>query len=143
MSALQEVNERILSAWLMMIMAVDSERVASQLPYNEAVVCNLLYGNNEKQMTATDLCTLTKMQKSLMNRTLTSLESKNLVERVRSNEDKRQILVRLVNDENNIYYQQHQKTLRYVDQILEKLGVDQADEIVELFTSIADIARNK
>lgn len=140
---MHEVNEKILSAWLMMIMAVDSERVASQLPYNEAVICNLLYGNNEKQMTATELCALTKMQKSLMNRTLTSLESKNLIERIRSNEDKRQILVRLVNDKSNIYYQQHQKTLKYVDQILEKLGVDQADEIVELFTSIADIARNK
>ena len=68
------VNEKVLTSWLKMIFSVDGEHLVTQLPYNEAVVCNLLLDNPEKQMTATDLCGITKMQKSLMNRTLTSLE---------------------------------------------------------------------
>ena len=42
---MQGVNEKVLTSWLKMILSVDGERVASQLPYNEAVVCNLLLDN--------------------------------------------------------------------------------------------------
>ena len=80
--AMQEVKERLLTSWLMMITAVDSERIPTQLPYNEAVVCNLLYTNKDKEITATDLCTMTKIMKSQMNRILTNLEEKGLIERV-------------------------------------------------------------
>lgn len=71
-----KINEKILSSWLKMILAVDSERVASKLSYNESVICNVLYTNKDEEMTATELCSITNMQKSLMNRTLNSLELK-------------------------------------------------------------------
>lgn len=140
---MQGVNEKVLTSWLKMILSVDGEHVVSQLPYNEAVVCNLLLDNPDKQMTATDLCGITKMQKSLMNRTLTSLESKNLIERIRSNEDKRLVLVKLVNDVNNIFMKQHEKTLKYVDKIVNRVGKDKVDEIIALFDSITKIAQEE
>ena len=133
---MQGVNEKVLTSWLKMILSVDGEHLVSQLPYNEAVVCNLLLDNPDKQMTATDLCGITKMQKSLMNRTLTSLESKKLIERIRSNEDKRLVLVKLVNDVNNIFMKQHEKTLSYVDKIVNRIGKDKVDEVISLFDSI-------
>ena len=140
---MQGVNEKVLTSWLKMILSVDGEHLVSQLPYNEAVVCNLLLDNPEKQMTATDLCGITKMQKSLMNRTLTSLESKNLIERIRSNEDKRLVLVKLVNDVNNIFMKQHEKTLKYVDKMVNRIGKDKVDEIIALFDSITKIAQEE
>lgn len=130
---MQKMNEKVLSSWLKMILAVDSERVASQLSYNEAVVCNVLYTNENEEMTATDLCGITKMQKSLMNRTLTSLESKQIVERTRSLKDKRLIVIKLIKDVNNLYMIQHQKTLDYVDKIVNRLGKDKIEEIVNTF----------
>lgn len=140
---MQGVNEKVLTSWLKMILSVDGEHLVSQLPYNEAVVCNLLLDNPEKQMTATDLCGITKMQKSLMNRTLTSLESKKLIERIRSNEDKRLVLVKLVNDVNNIFMEQHEKTLKYVDKIVNRIGKDKVDEVIALFDSITRIAQEE
>ena len=140
---MQGVNEKVLTSWLKMILSVDGEHLVSQLPYNEAVVCNLLLDNPEKQMTATDLCGITKMQKSLMNRTLTSLESKKLIERIRSNEDKRLVLVKLVNDVNNIFMEQHEKTLKYVDKIVNRIGKDKVDEVITLFDSITRIAQEE
>ena len=140
---MQGVNEKVLTSWLKMILSVDGEHLVSQLPYNEAVVCNLLLDNPEKQMTATDLCGITKMQKSLMNRTLTSLESKKLIERIRSNEDKRLVLVKLVNDVNNIFMKQHEKTLKYVDKIVNRIGKDKVDEVISLFDSITKIAQEE
>ena len=88
-----EKNERLLSAWLKMILAVDSERVVSELSYNESIICNVLYSNSNAEMTATELCNITNMQKSLMNRTLKSLEIKKLVKRTRSSIDKREIVI--------------------------------------------------
>ena len=140
---MQGVNEKVLTSWLKMILSVDGEHVVSQLPYNEAVICNLLLDNPNKQMTATDLCGITKMQKSLMNRTLTSLESKKLIERIRSSEDKRLVLVKLVNDVNNIFMKQHEKTLKYVDKVLNRIGKDKANEVIALFDSITKIAQEE
>ena len=136
-------NEKLLTSWLKMVLAVNSERVATQLPYNEAVVCNLLMGHPNQQMTATDLCGMMKMQKSLMNRTLTSLESKKIIERIRSKEDKRLVLVKLVNDVNNIFMTQHEKTLNYVDKLVNRIGKDKVNEIIALFDSITNIAQEE
>ena len=140
---MQEVKERLLTSWLMMITAVDSERIPTQLPYNEAVVCNLLYTNKDKEITATDLCTMTKIMKSQMNRILTNLEEKGLIERVRSSEDKRNMIVRLIEQENSVYLTQHENTLKYVDRLISKLGAKRAEEIIELFTLIANYANDQ
>lgn len=136
---MKEINERLLHAWLQMITAVDSERVASELPYNEAIVCNMLY-MKQASMTASDLCKVCKMAKSLMNRTLTSLENKQLIKRVKDEYDKRQIKIQLIIDEQNTYFQQHLKSLKYVGKIMKQVGTDKVEEIIALFTSIAQIA---
>ncbi len=136
---MKEVNEKLLHAWLTMIMAVDSERIASELPYNEAVVCNMLY-MKKASMTASELCKRCKMAKSLMNRTITSLESKNLIQRIKDESDKRQIRIQLVDDEKNAYYAQHQRSLKYVSDIAMKIGQDKLEDLIQLFTSIANVA---
>jgi len=138
-----KMNEQILTSWLMMIMAIDSERIASKLSYNEALICNILYNNTDLEMTATDLCAMTKMQKSLMNRTLTSLESKGLIERNRSCTDKRSIIVRLVHDENSLFASQHQDTLNYVDKIISHLSEEEKLEIIRVFNLVADLAQKE
>ena len=76
---MKDTNEKILDAWVQLIMAVNSERLVTDMPFNEAVICNLLYRNKDLKMTATDLCEITGMQKSQMNRTLTAMESKDII----------------------------------------------------------------
>ncbi len=127
-------KEAILKAWLDMIIAIDSQRVTSMLPFNEAVVCNYLKNHQDEEITATDLCKMMKMQKSLMNRTLNSLEEKEIIKRARSNNDKRKIIVILC-DENNIYHAQHQLVLDYVEAIVNNLeGLE--DSIIPIFESV-------
>lgn len=140
---MQKMNEQILSSWLMMIMAIDSERIASKLSYNEAIVCNLLYSNADIEMTATDLCAITKMQKSLMNRTLTSLEMKGLIERTRSLLDKRSIIVRLIHDENSLFMIQHQETLNYIDKITAQLSEEEKRDVTRIFHLVANLAQKE
>ena len=137
-----KINEKILSAWLKMILAVDSERVVSELSYNESIICNVLYSNLDKEMTATELCTITKMQKSLMNRTLNSLEEKQLIKKERSEKDKREIVIQLVDNPNSLFMKQHTSTLAYVDKIIEHLG-EKSEEIINIFETIAKIAQEE
>ena len=92
-------------------------------------------------MTATELCEQTNMQKSLMNRTLNSLEEKGLIFRKRSEKDKRQVFVSMNMENADLYESQHKRVLGVVDAMLEKVGKEKAEEIVQLFTLISNKAK--
>lgn len=142
---MQNINEKVLSAWLKLSTAICNERIVSELPYNESLVCGILHENAvehpEEKITATDLCEKTNMQKSLMNRTLNSLEEKGLIFRKRSEKDKRQVFVSMNMENAEVYERQHKNILRVVDEIVEKVGKEKADEIISLFTLISNKAK--
>lgn len=138
------LNEELLSAWLRLSTTIVNNKVVSDMPYNESLICNILYRNQlhhpEQRLTATDLCNETKMLKSQMNRTLNQMEEKRLILRERSDRDKRQVFVTLDMDNASSYQQQHEKILQIADAIIEKTGNEKALEIISLFETISDIA---
>ena len=141
---MEQLNEALLQAWMKLSSSIINRRVVDELSYKESQVCHILYHNyrtgNTKQLTATDLCTQTKMLKSQMNRTLTLLEGKGIVERVRSQQDRRQIYVTMNWEGAHKYRQQHERILKLVDGIIDRLGTQQAEETIRLFGAISDIA---
>ena len=140
----KNINEELLGAWLKLSVAINNEKVVSDMPYNEALICNILYRNRIydplKKLTATDLCNATKMQKSQMNRTLNNMEEKSLIVRERSELDKRQVFVSLNMEQNEIYERQHVKILEMIDSLTERLGEEKSDQALQLFTMITNIA---
>lgn len=142
---MQNINEKVLNAWLKLSTAICNERIVSELPYNESLICGILHENAiehpEEKITATDLCEKTNMQKSLMNRTLNSLEEKGLICRKRSEKDKRQVFVSMNMENAEVYERQHKNILKVVDEIVEKVGKEKAEEIVQLFTLISNKAK--
>ena len=136
-------NEELLHAWLRLCTSISNERITSDMPYNEALICNFLYRNKllhpDRIPTATDLCRFTKMLKSQMNRTLQCMEEKGIITRKRSEKDKRQIFV-VLNEECSIYQKQHVKILKIVETLMDRLGTDNIDTIISMFTKIADTA---
>lgn len=141
---MNKLNEELLDAWVRVSMTVNSERVVSEMSYNESVVCNYLYRNERenpgKKITATDLCNFTKILKSQMNRTLNHLEEKNIITRERSSTDKRQVYVKINMNKADLYIKQHEKILKLVDAFIEKFGKEKAIEIIEMFNGISDLA---
>lgn len=141
---MQYDTEAALEAWLRLSSAVSNSRLVLDMPYNEAVICNLLYKNQiyhpDRQMTATDLCRETKMLKSQMNRTLTRMEEKHYINRTRSTIDKRKVWITLNMEHSEIYRLQHQKVLRCIAAIADKVGNDRLPDIIALFTLIAETA---
>lgn len=137
------LNEEILEAWLQLTSTINNERIVNQYSFNETMICRLLIKSENKEMTATELCALTKMQKSQMNRTLTSMESKKIISRVRSKEDKRKIMIRLNENQVKIYQEEHQRILHIVDVVIEKLGPENAQKTLDLFNLITHIAKEE
>lgn len=137
-----EINENILSSWIRLMLAIDAERLIKDMPFNEAVICNILYHDDNK-MTATALCEITGMKKSQMNRTLTAMEDKGMIKRERSLDDKRQIYISLNENNKDVYMKMHENTLRTVEKIASKLDRKELEEVIRVFNLVADAARKE
>ena len=115
------------------------------MSYNETHICNLLYRakmEHKGALTATDLCKKTGLLKSQMNKVLTGLEKRGMIIRKRSNEDKRQIVIQL-NDENlSVYEKEHQRILDFVDRLIAQLGDTDANEAIRLMNTMAEKAKS-
>lgn len=137
------MNEELLESWLRLSTILCNDRIVSEMPYNEALICNILYRNQIRdkngKTTATDLCRQTKMLKSQMNRTLQSMEEKNIITRQRSDMDKRQVFIYL-NPDARSFREQHAKSLQLIDALSKKAGPEKSKAAMELFTFIADMA---
>ena len=140
---MSNLNEQILDAWIQLTTVIDNNRIVSEMPLNEALICRILSERGEKNITATYLCELTKMQKSQMNRTLTSMEEKGWIERKRSEEDKRQIFVTLNEEQSAFYREQHEHVLKVVEKLIACIGEEKATQALEPFTLISKIAEEE
>lgn len=139
---MNKINDNILSSWIRLILAVDSERLIKDMPFNEAVICNILY-HDDKEITATKLCEITGMKKSQMNRTLTIMEDKGMIRRERSLDDKRQIYISMNENKKDVYIKMHKNTLKIVESIASNFNNEELDEIINIFNRVANVARKK
>lgn len=141
---MKKMNEELLNSWLRISTAINNPRLVSEMTYNESLVCNILYqhrhDNNAQPLTATDLCRATNMLKSQMNRTLTQLESKNMITRERSTVDKRQIFISMNMEQCHSYEQQHARILKILDAVIHRLGIEKSKTAIALLNDISDIA---
>lgn len=135
------LSEELLRAWLRLSLDIINERLVSEMPYKEALICSLLYRNPDKRYTATDLCAETKTLKSQMNRTLNSMEEKKLIRRERSTQDKRQVFITLDTEQADLYKRQHAKILQLVDTVIEKFGKEKTTEIIEMLKEISGVVK--
>ena len=58
------MNEELLEAWLRLSTILCNDRIVSEMPYNEALICNILHRRQRLDKngttTATDLCRQTR-----------------------------------------------------------------------------------
>lgn len=137
----ESLSERLLDAWLNLSMQVWNERFVYNLSYNESLVCHLLY---KKSMETPDAPYLTLMQlshhtgilKSQMNKTLTSLETRGIISKIRSTQDKRVVFISLNTDRISAYEEQHRKIIEVVERIIDRLGIARSKQAIEIFNDI-------
>lgn len=138
---MSDITESLLDCYLRFVTAISNERVSSELPFNEALICNLLYRKAPGQFTATELCEHTRIQKSQMARTLNQMEEKGLILRCRSREDRRRVLVILDKDRAEVFFRQHARSLEVVRAIEERLAPEKTRALIALLNEASDAAR--
>ena len=127
MKTKNDAGERLLSAWLTLSSTLWNERIVTGMTFNEAFVCNLLSRQDAAQpLTATDLCQRTKLLKSQMNKVLSEMERKGYVQRMRSEKDKRQVLLRLTEAGQTAYAKEHSGISEILHRLVEDLGEEKA-----------------
>lgn len=134
------LNEDLLSAWLKIGVVVDNQRLVSDLPFNETLVCGLLLRAQEEGhcLTASELCAQTRILKSQMNVILRSLEKKGFLLRKRSPSDLRRVDLSLLPEGIAHYQESHRKTLALVDRLIDAVGPTSIRTLVPLLLQVAD-----
>lgn len=143
---MSEMHELLLNSWLRLSTSINNARLVSEMTFNESLICNILYNHaksaDDDIITATDLCNMTNMLKSQMNRTLNQLAKKNMITRERSTEDKRQIIITMNLEQCQLYEEQHRKILRILDAVIVNLGVEKTQQTIDTLNQISDIANH-
>lgn len=134
------LNEELLSAWLRLGVTIDNQRLVSDMPFNEAIICSLLLRAQEEghSLTASDLCARTRILKSQMNAILNALEKKGFLLRQRSQTDLRRVELSLLPEGVERYLTSHRQILTLVDRLIEAMGRDAVRTLIPLLLQAAD-----
>ena len=135
------LNEELLTVWLRLTSIIDNQRLVSGLPFNEAVVCNLLAKAQQEGrcLTASDLCAHTRILKSQMNAILVSLERKGVIARQRSQQDRRQVELRLLPEGAARYQESHRQSVALAARLAGRMGEEKIRTLLPLLRQAADI----
>ncbi len=136
------IEENLLRAWMDMSMHVRGNRLLTGLSFNEIVVCSFLYRSmkdGDGMMTATDLCNHTKLLKSQLNKVLNMMEGKGLIERIRSDKDKRKIFLKLREESVSVYLNEHEKVMGIMHHIFVSMGEEKVKLLTELLEEAVEV----
>lgn len=128
-------QEELLQAWIDMSLRIRGNRLVSGFSFNEIVICRILHEQQTQggnPVTATDLCRRMQLLKSQINKILTSMEKRGLVERVRSENDRRKMEIRLKPGAAEGYMAAHARILKIMGHVLDSLGTQQAQQLTVL-----------
>lgn len=124
-------SEELIKIWNQLSYVLKPKRLFSKLSYNEQTICSILM-NNEECYTATDLIQMTGLLKSQMNKIMSQLEEKKVIERVRLKEDKRKMVIFLTDYGKSLYKSEHQIVLEIGNHITQQLGNEKSEQLVSL-----------
>ncbi len=130
-----ELGEKLIDAWVQLTGALKNSRITHGLNYNEAIVMLVAYNryreDGEGLVSFKEIVSQTRMLKSLVNRTIGSLEKKGLLERC-DGKDRRATFVRPVKNRLDAFLAVHDRSLALAHAIAGIIGEEDANAFVRL-----------
>lgn len=137
-------SEDLLYSWLRFNLAIRTERVLKGFPFREVLVYSCLHrlrrDDPTRQVSATEPCDLLGIKKPQMATLLARMEEKGLIDRVRSDQDRRVVHVLLTGASLPLYEEEHRRVMEVVDTIASRYGVDRLGEVIRMFDELSVIA---
>lgn len=135
-------EEQLLQAWVTLSGIMKNNRVttAGPLVYNEAIVMLSVYKrylhDGEGLTSVKDIIRETNMLKSLVNRTINSLEKKGLIERCQGTRDKRTVFIKCVKEKLDVFIEVHNSSLKVAGDIAGIIGPEDITHFVRIVQKI-------
>lgn len=137
----------LLDAWMRMSVGIRGNRILKKLSFNEMLICGIVYRAELAKIpvTATDICSRSRLLKSQVNKLLGDMEGKGLIIRQRDTADKRRILITMASGNLDIYLSEHERVMKIVSWICRELGgeetallTEKMNKVVSLMDDISD-----
>ena len=128
-------QEELLQSWIDMSLRIRGNRLVSGFSFNEIVICRILYRQQQQggePVTAADLCRSMQLLKSQINKILNDMEKQGLIERERSETDRRKMEIRLKPGAEQVYMQAHERILKIMAHVYQELGKEQSESLTAL-----------
>lgn len=133
-------SEKLLASWIKLSGMVKNSRITKGLMYNEAVVMHFLYERYKTDskgiVSIKEIVERTKMLKSLINRTINSLEEKGLLLRCEDQGDRRISFVRCVPEKLDTFFEVHKESLKVAESIIEIIGEKDAEAFIRIVSKL-------
>lgn len=113
--------ENLLKSWVFLNNLIKNTRMTRELSYNESVIMLLLYNeykDNEGSLSIKEIAKKTRMLKSLINRTVNSLEEKGMIRKFADKNDKRTVRIQCISDNMDLFLKVHSRSLSITQKLL-------------------------
>lgn len=138
----EELQERLLAAWIGVSGMLKASRITEELTYNEAVVMKIVYDRYREdgvgRTAVSRIVRETRMLKSQVNRTITSLCAQGCLRRERGEEDARKLYVSPVEEKLPAFLAVHRRSLALAEQIIAVIGEEDAQRFADMCSRLAD-----
>ena len=98
-------------------------------------------GNKDKLVTITQIIERLQIAKPTASQMLNSLEEKGLIERIRTNEDRRVVYVKLTEKGTETLVKTHKRFSELTRAIIKKLGKEDTEELIRILEKLYIIAK--
>lgn len=132
--------EKLLQSWITLSGIIKNCRITTGLLYNEAIIMNILYTrlccDGEGIVSVKDITQKTKMLKSLVNRTINSLEKKGFLVRCEMSGDKRIAYVKCAKEKLDAFLEVHSASVVHAQNIIDIIGKEDTEAFIRIVNKI-------
>ncbi len=135
-------EEEILDCWIKLSLSLKNERFVSNMSVTESIVCRIIYQGSliNEFYRQIDIVNKTKMLKSAVNRLMSGLEAKGIVEPFQLENNRKSIYYKLSEEAEKFFLAQHDEIINSVKRILAELTDEEAQSVLYLFNKLANIS---
>lgn len=139
----KKLNEELLQKWILISAIIKNHRVVRDITYLESVFLGILARNYPNYTTLKEIINTTNTLKSQLNRVSKSLLSKNYITKRANEDDHRKLEFALTREGELILKKIHTSTLAFVDSIIDIIGKDDAQDLIDIFDKLISNYQDK
>lgn len=106
------------------------------VPKSEFIVLKTIYDSENSKIKVSDISTKLMISNAAISQVITSLESKKLVNRVMTKEDRRIVYITLTSEGKKIMLEAKEMLHQFMSILVKKLGTDDSEELIRIITKL-------